>query len=334
MKPKIESPEDAIVRITTTSICGSDLHIRHGNLGLEPGTIIGHEFTGIVEEVGSAVTMVKPGQRVLGAAGAACGNCSACKSGFGLDCEQPLIYGCGPIFGNLQGAQAEYVRAPRANSSLFLIPEGLSEEQVLFVGDILATGYMGVRGITPGGRGVQPGSTVAIFGAGPVGLCAVAAARLFGPARIISIDMVESRLQMAKNLGADHIIDASQENPVEGIMNLTKGQGANFVIEAVGSPKTFGDSLFSLAREGSLSIIGVFQQSVKLPIHTLMKRNIEIKVGLTKMTYTQELFALIQAGKLDLTPLITHRFPLSDVLDAYDMFEKKADGAIKVILNP
>ncbi|GAB6173714.1 hypothetical protein JCM15765_31920 [Paradesulfitobacterium aromaticivorans] len=196
-KPVILGPEDAIIRVTTTCICGSDLHILHGDLPVEPGTVIGHEFVGVVEEVGSAVTKVKPGDRVLSMAGVNCGHCHNCRSRLIFACENGGIFGCGPMFGNLQGVQAEYARVMYADETLEKIPEGLTDEQVIFVGDILATAYTGVMGVNPDGRGIQPGSVVAIFGAGPVGLCTVAVARLFGAFQIIVADMEESRLEVA-----------------------------------------------------------------------------------------------------------------------------------------
>jgi len=333
-RPALQGPEEAIVKVTTSSICGSDLHIVHGHLGVEPGTIVGHEFTGVVEEVGPAVAGVKPGDRVLGAAGVWCGQCPACRSNLSIACKHLGIYGCGPMFGSLQGAQAEYIRVPFANVTLEKIPDGLTEEQVLFVGDILSTAYMGAEGITPGGPGIQPGSTVAVFGAGPVGLCAVAAARLFGPARIISVDMVDYRLEMAARLGADRVINAAREDPAAAITEITGGWGADFVIEAIGSTEAFTVCLSVVAPGGTVSAIGVFQQPVELPIHLLLAKNIGVKMGLANLIHMKRLIGLIQAGKLDLTPIITHRLPLAEVVRGYEIFEKKLDGCVKVLLKP
>lgn len=333
-RPRIQGPEDAVVRVTTSSICGSDLHIMHGHLGLEPGTIIGHEFTGVVEEVGSAVTKVKPGDRVLGAAGVWCGRCPACRNNLIIACEHIALYGCGPLFGDLQGVQAEYARVLFADVSLEKIPENLTDEQVLFVGDILSTAYMGATGINPGEPGIQPGSVVAVMGAGPVGLCAVSVAHLFGPAKIIAVDMEDYRLKIATRLGADHIINASQEDPTEAIMDITGKWGADYVIEAVGAPEVFDQCLTAVAPGGTVSSIGVFQEPVELPMQFLMTKNISIKMGLANLIHMKKLINLIQNGKLDLTPIITHSLPLAEAQKGYEIFEKRLDGAIKVLFKP
>lgn len=334
--PRIQEPEDAIIRITKTAICGSDLHILHGHLGVLPGTIIGHEFTGVVEEVGPAVTTVQPGDRVVGAAGVCCGRgqCEACRNHLVIACRQFGIYGCGPLFGDLPGAQAEYIRVQYANVTLEKIPEGLTDEQVLFVGDILSTAYMGAEGITVGGPGIQRGSTVAIFGAGPVGLCAVAVAKLFGPARIIAIDKVNYRLDMAIRLGADRVINASREDPVAVISDITDGWGADFIIETTGSTEAFENCLNAVTYGGTVSVIGIYQEPVELPIHLYLPKNIGIKMGLANVIYMRKLIRLIQTGKLDLTPIITHRLPLTEARKGYEIFENKLDGAIKVLLEP
>ncbi|MCL6477560.1 MAG: alcohol dehydrogenase [Peptococcaceae bacterium] len=333
-RPEIREPEDAIVRVTTASICGSDLHILHGLLKVEPGTVIGHEFVGVVEEVGSAVTKVKPGDRVLSTAAVFCGRCRACRSRLFFACENGGCYGCGPKMGNFQGVQAEYARVLYADETLEKIPEGLSDEQVLFVGDILATAYTGVVGVNPDGKGIQPGSVVAVFGSGPLGLCAVAVARLFGASRVIALDKEDYRLAMATRLGADRVINVSQVEPVAAIMDITGGWGADLVVEAVGSPESLAGCLAAAAVGGTVSVIGVFSRSVEVPLNRLLPRNITIQTGLGNFIHIKRLISLIQAGKLDLTPLITHRFPLTEAAKGYEIFEKRLDGAIKVILNP
>lgn len=333
-RPQIQGPEDAILRVTTTSICGSDLHIFHGHLGLEPGTIVGHEFTGIVEEVGSAVTKVKPGDRVLGAAGVWCGRCPACLDNRPFACEHVALYGCGPLLGDLQGVQAEFVRVLFADVSLEKIPDNLTDEQVLFVGDILSTAYMGVTGINPGEPAIQPGSTVAIMGAGPVGLCAVSVSHLFGPAKIIAVDMEDYRLNMAAQLGADHVINVSKEDSTDAIMDITGGRGADYVIEAVGNTEAFYQCLAAVAPGGTVSAVGVFREPVELQMQFLMIKNISIKMGLANLIHMKKLVNLIQNGKLDVTPIITHILPLSEAQRGYEIFDKKLDGAIKVIFKP
>lgn len=333
-RPTLQDPQDAIIRVVKTAICGSDLHILHGELGVLPGTIIGHEFTGVVEEVGPGVTTVVPGDRVVAAAGIACGRCEACLKLLIVACPNLGVYGCGPIFGDLPGAQAEYIRVQFADFTLVKIPDELTDEQVIFVGDILSTAYMGTQGIVPGCAGIQRGDTVAIFGAGPVGLCAVAAAKLFGPASIIAIDMEDYRLDMALKMGADHVINFLRDDPNDVIREMTNYAGADFIIETSGSPDAFKKSVEVVAYGGRISIVGIHRESVELPLFELTPKNVSVAVGLANVVEMRPLIKLIEAGKLDLTPMITHRFPLDEAVKAYEIFDKRADGCIKVILEP
>lgn len=335
-EPRIQDPQDALVSVSAATICGSDLHILHSSLlGVQRGNVIGHEFSGVVEEVGPAVENIKPGDRVVAAAGVCCGKCPFCRSNMILACPHLGIYGHGSLLGDLQGGQAERVRVPFADMTLEKIPEGLTDEQVLFVGDILSTAYMGVAGALPGRPALQPGSTVAVFGAGPVGLCAVAAAGLFGPARIIAVDREEYRLEMALKLGADTVVNAAEGDPAAAIFELTGGRGADLVIEAVGSPEAFAGCLASAAFYGNISVLGAFQQQpVEMPMTLLFRKNLNISVGLVNLIYMRKLIDLIEAEKLDVTPIITHRMPLEEAVKAYHIFENKLDGAIKVILKP
>jgi len=334
-KPGVRDPEDVVVRVTLSSICGSDLHVLHGEMpGMEPGTVVGHEFTGVVEEVGAAVTEVVPGDRVLGPAAVWCGRCRACRRGLGMVCERRGILGCGSRFGNLAGAQAEFVRVPFANGTLEKIPPSLSDEQSIFAGDILPTAYSAAEGIAPGGRRIRTGDTVAVFGAGPVGLCAVACAKLFGPARVIAVDLEDDRLELASRLGADRTINASREDPKAIIRELTEGWGADFLIEAAGSPRTLATSLSVVAPGGTVSAVGVSQKPVEIPFPRLLNKNVSIQMGLGNLGHMGMLLGLIEAGRLDLTPLITHRLPLTEGVRAYEIFEQRLDGAVKVMLRP
>lgn len=333
-RPEIQGPEDAIIRVTTTSICGSDLHILRGLLRVEPGTVIGHEFVGIVEETGSSVTKVKPGDRVVSMAAVFCGRCRPCRNGLVSACENGGGYGCGPRMGNLQGVQAEYARVLYANETLEKIPEGLTDEQVLFVGDILATAYTGVMGVNPDGRGILPGSVVAVFGSGPVGLCAVAVARLQGASQVIALDSEDYRLAMAARMGADKVINVAQTDPVTAIKGATNGWGADLIVEAAGSPVALTNSLAAAAIGGRVTIIGVHSQPVEVPFHKIINKNITIQTGLGNFIHVSRLIKLIETGKLDLTPLITHRMPLSEVIKGYEIFEKRLDDAIKIVIKP
>jgi len=332
--PVIRDPDDAIVRVTTASICGSDLHLLHGLMPkMEPGSVIGHEFTGVIHAVGPAVTRLRPGERVIGPAAVWCGRCRACGRGLVMACERGAIFGSGPLFGDLQGAQADYVRVPFANSTLESIPAGLSEERVIFAGDILPTAYSAVVGLTPGGRGVRPGDTVVVFGAGPVGLCAVASARLFDPARIIAVDMEPYRLAMASRLGADMVVNAAETDVRETIKQATDGWGAEYVVEAVGRSESLANAVAVASPGGSVSVVGVFQQPVSINAPRMLAKNVSLSMGMGDLGRIREVTDLIATERLDLTPIITHRMGFDEVLNAYEIFEKRTDGAIKILLT-
>jgi alcohol dehydrogenase len=334
-EPALRGPQDAIVRVTTASICGSDLHVLHGLMPkMEPGAIIGHEFVGVVESVGSAVDGFKPGDRVVGPAAIWCGRCRACRKGLLGACENGAIFGNGPLFGDLDGVQADYVRVPFATVTLHPIPDGLSDERVIFAGDILPTAYSAIAGLAPGSRGVRAGDTVVIFGAGPVGLCAVASAKVFDPGRVIVVDREEYRLEMASRLGADLVIDASVEDVRKLVKEATDGWGADYVVEAVGKQETLNNAVAVSAPGGVVSIVGVFQQPVSVNAPRMLAKNLTLTIGMGDLGRIQELIDHIAAGRLDLTPLITHRLPLADAIEAYEIFEKRTDGAIKVLLTP
>ena len=325
-KPKILKPTDAIVKVTTSTICGTDKHIRHGGLPeVEPGRIIGHEFCGIVEEVGPAVTKFKKGDRVAVSCVTQCMNCFYCRRGMYSQCVDGSW-----IFGYMiDGCQADYVRVPYADSGMYIIPESLTDEDVIFVGDILSTGYYGAEM----GR-IQPGDTVAVFGSGPVGMCAMATARLWGPANIIAVDIDDSRLEFAqKNGWADMGLNPNKVDVPQAIKDLTEGRGADVTIEANGFEPTFKGALDSVRPGGTVSVIGVFETPQTVPMNKLWIKNITITMGLVNANRIPELINLIKAGKINMKPLITHSLPLSEVAEAYDIFEERRDNAIKVLLK-
>jgi alcohol dehydrogenase len=333
-EPPLQDSEDAIVRVTTASICGSDLHVLHGLMpNMRAGTIVGHEFTGVVHAVGPAVTRFRTGDRVVGPAAVWCGRCRPCLSGLYGACEWGGVFGSGPLFGNLEGAQADYVRVPFSDVTLRPIPEGLTDEQVIFAGDILPTAYSAVTGLNPRGRGVQAGDSVVVFGAGPVGLCAVACARLFDPSRIIVVDMEPYRLAMAARLGADRVVDASTEDVRAVIREATEGWGADCAVEAVGRQETLNDAVAVAAPGGCVSVVGVFQRPVSVNAPRLMAKNVSLTMGMGDLGRIAELVDLIQTGRLDLTPIITHRMSLDEAVGAYETFDKRTDGAIKILLT-
>ncbi len=326
--PVIEQPTDIVVRIDSSTICGSDLHILKGDVpAVQPGTILGHEAVGTVVEKGAAVSTLELGDRVLVSCITSCGRCSSCKKGrYGL-----CTGGGGWIFGHLiDGLQAEYARVPFADTSVYKVPDELTDEQVLFLADILPTAYE--VGVLNGG--VQPGDTVAIVGAGPVGLAAIMTAKLYTPGRIIAIDLAESRLAKALEFGADVTIDNGTEDAVARVMELTGGLGADVAIEAVGVPETFELCTELVRPGGRIANVGVHGHPVTLHLETLWIRGVTITTGLVDSFTTPQLLKLVVEGRLDATPFATHRFPLGETMSAYDTFAAAAEThALKVVLE-
>jgi alcohol dehydrogenase len=326
--PTIQFPTDAIVRIDTTTICGTDLHILKGHVpDCKPGTILGHEAVGTIVETGAATSNFHIGERVLLSCVTACGRCRFCKERRYGQCSG----GGGWIFGNLiNGLQAEYARVPFADTSIYKVPAGLTDEQVVFLADILPTA-MEVGTLN---GGVRPGDSVAIVGAGPVGLAAIMTARLFTPGRIIAIDLADSRLASATEFGADVTINNGTEDAIERVFELTGGLGADVAMEAVGVPATF-ELAASLVRPGGrIANIGVHGEPVALHLEKLWSRDVTITTGLVDTYSTPQLLSLIEGGRLDPTQFTTHHFPLSEVMTAYDVFADAANtGALKVVLT-
>jgi alcohol dehydrogenase len=329
-KPDLQTSKDALVRITHASVCGSDLNILNGKIAVEENAIMGHEGVGIVEKIGSNVSRIKPGDRVVISYSVQCGECENCRNGLVVFCDHAGMLGHGVKWGGHGGTQAEYLRVPWADANLHPIPAGLSEEQAIFVGDILSTGYQACEY-----GSIRQGDVVAIFGAGPVGCCAVAAARLFGPRRVVSVDLVNYRLEAAKRMGADIVINASQKNPVEEIKKMTDGKGADVAIEAVGSTETFEGCFESVRPAGRVSIVGVFPFiKVGVSLRDMLRRNLQMRAGRANLVHMSRLLSLIQGGKLDLTSLITHRMALSDAEKAYRLFGSRSENVMKIMLNP
>ncbi|HTI92391.1 MAG TPA: zinc-dependent alcohol dehydrogenase family protein [Puia sp.] len=326
-KPGIQQPSDAIVRITKTTICGTDLHIMKGDVAtVTPGRILGHEGVGIIEETGSAVTTFKKGDHVLISCITSCGKCDYCKKGMYSHCEKG-----GWILGNLiDGTQAEFVRIPYADNSLYPIPGGSDEEALVMLSDILPTGFE--CGVLNGK--VEPGSTIAIVGAGPVGLAALLTAQFYSPARIFLIDLDDNRLKVAATFGATDTFNSSKENVAERIMTLTGGRGVDTAIEAVGVPATFQLCESIIGPGGVIANIGVHGKSVELHLEELWSKNITITTRLVDTVTTPMLFKTVQSQKLDAKKLITHRFKLPQILEAYDTFANAGkEKALKVILE-
>jgi alcohol dehydrogenase len=326
--PSIIDPTDAIVRIDSSTICGTDLHILKGDVPeVKPGTILGHEAVGTVVEIGAGVTTIAVGDRVLVSCISACGRCRFCKEGhYGL-CSG----GGGWIFGHLiDGLQAEYARVPFADTSVYKVPDGLSDEHVLFLADILPTAYeVGVLN----GR-VTPGDTVVIVGAGPIGLATIMTAKLHTPSKIIAIDLADSRLAKALEFGADEIINNGVVDPIARVMELTGGLGADVAIEAVGVPETFELCTELIRPGGRVANVGVHGKCATLHLEKLWIRDVLITTGLVDTNTTPTLLRLIEGGRLDPTVFATHRFSLDDTEEAYDVFGAASEThALKVVLQ-
>lgn len=326
--PKVIDPTDAIVQVDTVTICGTDLHILKGDVpAVTDGRILGHEAVGTVTEVGDAVTTVKPGDRVLVSCITACGRCRYCREAAYGQC----IGGGGWILGHLiDGTQAEYVRVPFADTSTYPVPDGVSDEAVLMLADILPTGYeVGIRN----GQ-VAPGDTVAIVGAGPIGLAAMLGARLYSPARIIAIDLADQRLDAATKFGADVVINNSSTDPVEQVMDLTDGLGADVAVEAVGVPDTFELCTRLIRPGGRVANVGVHGAPATLHLEDLWIRNVTVTTGLVDTYSTPTLLRLIEQHRIDPSAFVTHRFGLDEFMKAYEVFSAPQDtGALKVVLT-
>jgi len=326
-KPTIIETTDAIVRVTRTTICGTDLHILRGDLpSCKPGRILGHEGVGVIDSVGSGVNAFKAGDRVLISCVSACGRCEFCRKGMFSHCTTG-----GWILGNtIDGTQAEFVRTPHADTSLYPIPEGTDEEALVMLSDILPTGFE--CGVLNGK--VQPGSTVAIVGAGPIGLAALLTAQFYSPGEIIMIDLDDNRLEVAKRFGATQTINSGDGKAVEALMKLTDNRGVDTAIEAVGIPATFELCQQLVAAGGVIANIGVHGLPVTLHLESLWDRNISITTRLVDTFCTPMLLNVLKAGKIDPKLLITHRFKLTDILEAYETFENAArTKALKVIIE-
>ncbi len=326
--PTIIDQTDIVVRIDTSTICGSDLHILKGDVPeTTPGTVLGHEAVGTVQEIGANVSTVAVGDRVLLSCVSSCGRCRFCKEGRYGQC----LGGGGWIFGHLiNGLQAEFARVPFADNSVYKVPEGLSDEQVLFLADILPTAYeVGViNGV------VSPGDVVAIVGAGPIGLAAILTASLYTPERIVAIDLADSRLESALRFGADTAINNGREDAVAKVMELTDGLGADVAFEAVGVPQTFELAAELIRPGGHLANIGVHGKPATLHLETLWIRDVTITTGLVDTYTIPQLMKLVADGRLDPTVFATHRFGLADTMAAYDTFaDASRTAALKVVLE-
>lgn len=327
-KPTLQADTDAVVRVDATTICGTDLHILKGDVpAVTDGRILGHEAVGTVDEVGAAVKNLKPGDKVLVSCVTACGSCRYCREGRFGQC----LGGGGWILGHkIDGTQAEYVRVPFADNSTYPAPAGVPDEDLLMLADILPTGYE--VGVLNGC--IRPGDVVAVVGAGPIGLSAIMGAKLFSPSHIIAIDKADTRLEAAKQFGADVVVNNGREDALAVVQGLTGGLGADVAIEAVGVPATFELAAELIRPGGHVANIGVHGEAVTLHLETLWIKDVTITTGLVDAYSTPTLLKLITGGQLAAGKFVTHHFDLAEMIEAYDVFGRAADtGALKVVLS-
>jgi alcohol dehydrogenase len=325
---RIEEPTDAVVRVDSVTICGTDLHILGGDVPeVTPGRILGHEAVGTVTAIGSGVQKLAVGDRVLISCITSCGSCRYCREGSYGQC----LGGGGWILGHLiDGTQAEYVRIPFADNSTHKVPDGVTDEQMIVLADILPTSYE--VGVLNGA--VRPADVVAIVGAGPIGLAAILTARLFSPSHIVAIDLADSRLEAARKFGADIVVNSGRDDPQAVIAELTGGLGADVTMEAVGTPQTFELAVRLVRPGGHVANIGVHGAPATLHLEDIWIKNLTITTGLVDTYSTPTLIGLVASHQLDTSPMITHRFRLDEFETAYDVFGSAADtGALKVVLT-
>lgn len=326
-EPRLGGPQDAIVRVESSGVCGSDLHIYHGRVFIEPGFVLGHELVGTVTDVGETVKRVSVGDRVLSCFHSACGTCFWCMRGEYQHCAHRRTFGHGSALGNLPGAQAEQVLVPNADMTLRVVPEGVADELALFAGDVMGTGYHAVES-----GGVRPGDSVTVLGLGPVGLCAVQAARAAGAAAVFAVDSVPERLEVARSFGATplHLEDTDVRKEV---ISATEGRGADVVVEAVGDARALELALFLARAGGTISVVGVYAERVDVHLGLAWIKGVSVRTGLANVIgHVDRVLAMITAGVLDPAPLVTHHMALEQAPEAYGVFDRRE--ALKIILKP
>jgi 2-desacetyl-2-hydroxyethyl bacteriochlorophyllide A dehydrogenase len=325
--PEIVAADDAVVRVEASGICGSDLHIYHGRVPVEPGFTIGHEFVGTVLAAGPDVERVVVGDRVLGCFHTACATCATCLRSDYHRCENGRTFGHGANLGDLQGAQAEQLLVPRANLTLRRVPEGMSDEVALFAGDVMGTGYHAVEH-----AGMRAGDTVAVLGLGPVGLCAVQAALAGGATKVFAIDSVAQRLEMAGQFGATPV-HLTEEDPKRAVRAATEGRGVDVVVDAVGDPAPLAMAISLVRDAGTVSGIGAYAGRSEVPMGLAWLKGLTLRLGLANViAHLDRVLGLLEGGKLDPSPLVTHHMALDEVVDAYALYDQRE--ALKIVLTP
>jgi 2-desacetyl-2-hydroxyethyl bacteriochlorophyllide A dehydrogenase len=326
-EPELLGPGDAIVRIEASGVCGSDLHIYHGRVQIEPGFTLGHEYVGTVLAAGEEVRTVEVGDRVLGCFQSACGHCWFCRRGAFHKCEQSRTFGHGATLGALQGTQAERALVPSADLVLRKVPEGMSDDVALFAGDVMGTGFHAVVD-----SGMQPGDVVAVLGLGPVGLCAVQAARATGAAHVIAVDSVPGRLAMAERFGAE-AVHLGEGDPRASARAATDGRGVDVCIDAVGHPSALGQALRLTRKCGTVQAVGVYAERAEVHMGLLWIKSLHVCAGHANVIgHVDRVLALMAAGVLDPSPLVTHHMPLDEAPEAYALYDRRE--ALKIVLRP
>jgi 2-desacetyl-2-hydroxyethyl bacteriochlorophyllide A dehydrogenase len=325
-EPQLSDAGDAIVRVESSGVCGSDMHIYHGRVYMEPGFVLGHELVGSVLEVGDRVQRVRVGDRVVSCFHTACGRCFWCMRCEYHRCARGRTFGHGAALGNLPGAQAEQVLVPDADMTLRVLPEGMSDERALFAGDVMGTGYHAIAA-----GGVRPGDSVAVLGLGPVGLCAVQAARAAGAAQVLAIDRVPERLEVARSFGAHPL--SLDDDPRSAVLAATEGRGADVVVEAVGDGRALELALYVARAAGTVSIVGVYAERTDVHLGLAWIKGLTVRMGLANViAHVDRVLAMMSAGVLDPAPLVTHTMSLEEGPEAYAMFDRKE--ALKIMLKP
>src|SRR4051812_5120167 len=323
--PELEAPDDAIVRIEATGVCGSDLHIYHGRVQIEPGFTIGHEYVGVVEAAGDGVTSVAVGDRVLGCFQVACGTCWFCRHGHFHKCDGSRTFGHGATLGGLQGTQAELALVPHANLTLRKVPQALSDEVALFAGDVMGTAYHATQP-------VRPGDTVAVLGLGPVGLSAVQTALVAGASQVIAVDSVDARLEMAGRFGATPV-HLTEQSPRDEVRRLTEGRGVDLAVEAVGDPRALESAIRLTSKAGTIAVIGVYAERCEVHMGLVWIKSLELRTGQANVIgHLDAVLALLASGRVDPGPLVTHHMPLADAPEAYALYDRRE--ALKIVLTP
>jgi 2-desacetyl-2-hydroxyethyl bacteriochlorophyllide A dehydrogenase len=326
-EPDLLARDDAVVRVEATGVCGSDLHIYHGRVVIEPGFTLGHEFVGTVLAAGEGVAGVREGDRVLGCYCSACGSCFFCRRGDFHKCDEGRVFGHGKALGALQGAQAEQVLVPHADLTLRRVPDGMADDAALFAGDVMGTGWHAVDL-----AGIRPGDSAAVLGLGPVGLCAVQAAKAAGAATVIAIDSVEERLRMAERFGAQPV-HLTEDDPRAEAKRATDGRGVDGAIDAVGHPDALELAARVTRKAGTVAAVGVYAERIQVHMGIIWIKALTLKTGHANVIgHVDRVLAMMASGVLDPTPLVTHHMPLADAEEAYAVYDRRE--ALKIVLAP